>query len=365
DVYKRQSFSYSCVHDLSPLRGQKLQSLSVTATLVSDLSPLAGMPLRDFSGGFATLIRDLTPLEDAPLGHLFIPQTQVHDLSPLKGARISWLQCYGTQIKDLTPLKRMPLTKLQCDAVVAREPRNRACLTNIATLAIINEVSVREFWKQIDAGRLPEPSESGAVFFDAVGKLPAEEQVKRVVAKLRERNIDYDGQATHKIENGQVVEFVVRSEALSDISPVGAFAHLRRLTCSGLSLPGGRCSRNEVRSLGMLKGLRLVSLDCAYSEVSYLTSLEGMPLERLCIQGTRVGNLSYLRGTPLTYLRCEDTPIKDFSPLTNCPLREIHCSPNANLRPLRSVKTLEKINGRPAAEFWKQVDPGDALQPRK
>jgi hypothetical protein len=353
--------SFSSIRDLSPLRGHKLKRLAIACTGVTDLSPLAGMPLENFSA-FGTRIKDLTPLKDAPLRQLFVQQTEVRDLSPVRGEGLDWLQCQQTPVQDMTPLKRMPLQKLQCDAAVAREPRNRACLNSIATLHVINEVSAREFWKQIDAGRLPEPETVGPDFFKEVAALPAEEQVKRVVAKLKERNMDYDGNETHKIENGQVVEFVVRSGALSDIGPVRALVDLQHLTCSGLSLPGGRCSRSEVRDLGPLKGLRLVSLDCAFSEVATLGTLKEMPLRRLCIQGTRVQNLAPLQGTPLVYLRCEDAPIASFSPLLHCPIREISCSATADLSPLRAIKTLERINGLPATEFWKKVEAGEAPQ---
>lgn len=347
--------SYSRIHDLSPLRGKPLEKLNLTGTLVEDLSPLAGMPLKEIRLP-ETRVKDLTPLKDARLWTVDIARTEVHDLAPLKRKPTVVLHCYQTQVKDLTPLKGMSLQVLACDAAIAREPHNRACLTNLARLVRINHLSAREFWKQIDAGRLPEPTASGPDFFKEVGALPAEEQVRRVVAKLKERNMDYDGKATYKIENGQVVEFAVRSDALSDISPVRAFAHLRHLTCSGLSLPSGQSAHNEVDSFTPLVGLRLVSLDCSYSKALDLTPLASMPLQRLCIQGTRVEDLTALRGMPLTYLRCEDTPIKDFSPITNCPLREIHCSPNADLRPLRSIKTLEKINGQPAAAFWQNAN---------
>ena len=40
------------------------------------------------------------------------------------------------------------------------------------------------------------------------------------------------------------------------------------------------------------------------------------------------------------------------------PLKEIWCDfkPERDAEILRSIKTLEKINGKPAAEFWKDVE---------
>ena len=47
----------------------------------------------------------------------------------------------------------------------------------------------------------------------------------------------------------------------------------------------------------------------------------------------------------------------DLSPLKRCPSR-ISCDfkPERDTELLRSIKTLETINGKPAAEFWKEVE---------
>lgn len=52
------------------------------------------------------------------------------------------------------------------------------------------------------------------------------------------------------------------------------------------------------------------------------------------IEGMKVTDLALLKGTPLKELPCDFQPERDA---------EI----------LRSIKTLETINGKPAAEFWK------------
>jgi len=47
--------------------------------------------------------------------------------------------------------------------------------------------------------------------------------------------------------------------------------------------------------------------------------------------------------------------VTDLSPLEGLPLKEITCDfqPERDAAILRSIKTLEKINGKPAAEFLK------------
>src|SRR5262249_28005710 len=51
--------------------------------------------------------------------------------------------------------------------------------------------------------------------------------------------------------------------------------------------------------------------------------------------------------------------LTDLSPLRGMKLKElsVEIEPQRNAFVLRSIKTLEEINGRPAAEFWKSVDP--------
>ena len=63
---------------------------------------------------------------------------------------------------------------------------------------------------------------------------------------------------------------------------------------------------------------------------------------------------------PLTELGCAGTKVSDLSPLKGMPLKQLSCDfkPERDAEILRSIKTLETINDKPAAEFWKAV--GDA-----
>jgi formylglycine-generating enzyme required for sulfatase activity len=60
-------------------------------------------------------------------------------------------------------------------------------------------------------------------------------------------------------------------------------------------------------------------------------------LERLVISNTRITDFSLLKGMPLKALECD-------------------LQPERKMEILRSIKTLEQINGRPAAEFWNEVE---------
>ena len=89
-----------------------------------------------------------------------------------------------------------------------------------------------------------------------------------------------------------------------------------------------------------------------------LSLLSGMPLTHLQISFTQVSDLSPLNGMPLTDLRFQSTNVTDLSPLKDMPLKILCCDfkPERDTELLRSIKTLETINGKPAAEFWKEVE---------
>ena len=60
---------------------------------------------------------------------------------------------------------------------------------------------------------------------------------------------------------------------------------------------------------------------------------------------------------PLRTLNMKGTLVSDFSPLKDLPLKLLSCDFQAprDAKILRAIKTLEMINGMPAAEFWKEV----------
>jgi hypothetical protein len=99
-------------------------------------------------------------------------------------------------------------------------------------------------------------------------------------------------------------------------------------------------------------------LYCAETGVADLSPLKGMPLKQLAVDYTKVADLSPLEGMPLDELGCLGTNVKDLRPLKGMPLKafRIDFKPERDAEILRSIKTLEKINNQPAAEFWKEVD---------
>jgi hypothetical protein len=159
-----------------------------------------------------------------------------------------------------------------------------------------------------------------------------------------------------------------RNLAIKDLTPL-----------KGLRLEFLDCSHTNVSDLSPLKRMKLGILWCDQSLVSHLSPLRGMPLKELRIPYTRVSDLKPLKGMPLEAVSLIATPVTDISPLRGMALKELNVNhssvtdhspvrgmPLTMLRLdfqaerdadiVRSLKTLQSINDKPAADFWKEVD---------
>ena len=370
------------VSDLSPLEGMPLASLTCFGTQVSDLSPLKGMPLNELHVE-GTQVSDISPLKETPLKVLRIGLTQVSDLSPLKAMPLTSLNCMGSQVSDLSPLVGMPLEAIWLDGTLVSDftplkdmplktlildfspERDTELLRSIKTLETINGKPVTEFWKEVEAQQA-----AFEQWMKDVQAMPAEQQVEAVSKKLVELNPRFDGKVTPTIHQGVVTGLQVGSESVSDLSPVRAFIGLTNL----------QCEYTKVADLSPLKGMPLTNLRFGATQVSDLSPLKGMPLTHLSFLGTPVSDLSPLKDMKLTHLECFNTQVADLSPLKGLPLVFLHCHNNPNITDLsplkdmpiqnlicdfkptrdaellRSIKTLEKINNKPATDFWKEVE---------
>jgi type II secretory pathway component PulM len=153
------------IRDLTPVRALALKSLACREAsvklsgkqpkgILADLTPLQGLALEKLDCG-QTEVADLAPLTGMPLKQLLLDGTKVRDLTPLAGAPLEVLRCDYTPLRDLTPLAKLPLRALCCVPAIAMEAHNRKVLASIKTLETINALSVAEFWKQVDAGKVP------------------------------------------------------------------------------------------------------------------------------------------------------------------------------------------------------------------
>ena len=208
-----------------------------------------------------------------------------------------------------------------------------------------------------------------------VAALPAKEQVDAVKTKLMQRNPGFDGKVTPTIDKtGVVIGLEFLTDHVTDIAPVRALAGLRTLKCNGsvgkgqladLAPPKGMqltslvCGDSKVADLLPLKDMKLISLDFGGSAVSDLSPLKDMSatLATVWLFDTKVADLSPLKDMKLTRLDCNGTKVADLSPIKGMPLKSLTCDfqPARDAEILRSIKTLETINGKAAAAFWKEA----------
>jgi formylglycine-generating enzyme required for sulfatase activity len=239
-----------------------------------------------------------------------------------------------------------------------------------------------------------------------VQAMPAEKQVEAVSKKLVELNSGFDGKLGSgwngqilrepKVENGVVTELMLFTDKVTDISPLRVLSGLKTLTCMGSDFNGILTDISPLRGMQLttlllqgnrnltdispLKGMPLTHLQLFLTGVTNLTHLNGMPLKLLGLRETAVVDLSPLKDMKLNHLDmlgCREltdlSPLKDMqleiltisqtkvselSLLAGMPLKviELDFKPERDTELLRSIKTLEKINFKPAAEFWKEVE---------
>jgi len=138
---------------------------------------------------------------------------------------------------------------------------------------------------------------------------------------------------------------------VSDLSPL-----------KGMPLEIIGITKSPVTDLSPLKDMALKQLGLHDSMVTDLSPLKGLRLERLTITKSPVTDLSPLKGMALKQLRLHDCIVADLSPLKGMKLERFHFTlkhVTNGIGIVRNMKTLEKINDMPVAEFWQKLDAGE------
>jgi hypothetical protein len=229
-----------------------------------------------------------------------------------------------------------------------------------------------------------------------IAALPAADQVEEVRKELMRRNPGFDTALTPTIENDAVTGLEFFTDRVTDIAPVRALRHLTALGCrgrapgrgaladlrplSGMPLQKLDCGVTSVSDLTPLRGMPLThlhvdytpvsdltpltgmslkALNCSHTQVSDLKPLGGMPLNCLWCNHTAIDDLSPLKGMPLEWITIQGTKVSDLFPLKGMPLTQIYLDyePRRDRAILRPFESLRKLNDKPAAEFWKDVEP--------
>jgi serine/threonine-protein kinase len=362
----RLELSHVALRDLSPLRAlADLTQLDLGGTSVADLSPLAGLKLVSLScGGLKSAdLRSIRAMRELKI--LSLKSSPLRDLSPLAGMELWQLDLRGTGLRDLSPLRQMKVRELLADV----DPkRDGTVLRPLSDLEKINDLPVAEFWRR-EKG--PEP----------IAASGPEAQFQSVLSRLKELNPAYNGQETHRMENGVVTELAIEAVGLGNVAAISDLKGLRRAWLNGRwDREEQKEYRSPLRDLRPLKGLPLIQLWVHQSDVEDLSPLQGMKLDLINFTSTLVSDLSPLRGMPLKkveagwsrvrdlaplesspieYLDLRGLDVTDFAPLRGMPLRTLQGPLNAKQHAslLASIKTLETVNGVPVAEFLKSAEP--------
>jgi hypothetical protein len=216
-------------------------------------------------------------------------------------------------------------------------------------------------------------------WLQTVARLPANDQIAVVTARLKELNPGFEGPVQPTIENGVVVGLFIPTPKITNLAPVRALPGLRELKCYAPSGPLGRLtdltplaglplrvlwvrSNDRLFDLRPLEGMPLVELNCSGTLVADLAPVHKCPLESLYIGESRVPSLEGLKGLPLKKLYCQNSAISDLSPLAGMRLEVLVCfySQVHDLSPLRKmpltqvsvqacrqVKDLSPLQGMP------------------
>jgi Leucine-rich repeat (LRR) protein len=285
-------------------------SLKGNTQTVRAIWPIAALTgLTELALGEAP-VADLSPVTRlTELRFLSCYRTAVTDIEPVSALRnLEVLDCRETLVRDLSPLAGLPLKELRTFAVSPYNEQFRHLAGTCPQLETINGLPIAEFLARRDE-------------VEQLRKLlpayPAERQLELVVERLKAFNPGWNGELERndnhpEIVDGKVVRFALAApHRASDLSPLRALRHLKRLFCNG---------NQELADLSPLSGMELIDLYCQASGIADLAPLRGMPLAALVCEDNPVTDLSPLAGAPLSRLECSRTRVVDLTPLVNCPL---------------------------------------------
>jgi hypothetical protein len=221
--------------------------------------------------------------------------------------------------------------------------------------------------------------ETPEAFLEAVAALPAEDQAKRVIAKLQELNPQMDARKLdYALDTAKqnVIRFALSPQGkferqpVKTIWPLKAFTKLENLSLAssdvedlepiaGLPLTKLFIAQTQVTSLTPLKNTTtLTTLDIGATRITDLAPLHGLPLRSLFCSRSTVFDVTPLQGLPLHWLDLRGTLVADFRPLRTLPLEGIFCDYKpAWAADLKAIATLKTINDKQAVDVVGPPEP--------
>ncbi len=287
----------------------QIESLTLLTPDVTDIAPIAGLRnlgLLSAAGDRspeqprAGSLRNLAPLAGLPLRNVELTHNpSIEDLSPLSGAPLMNVDVSATKVRDLRPVAQPKLTTVDASG------------TRIRHLDPLKDLPIS----------LLKISNSPVQDLSAIQDLP------------------------------------LKTLAVGGAYPMRSWEPIRSCkTLKSLSITASTPQYSP--DLSVAKDLpNLTRLHLGGVGIRDLSPLSGVALRSFVLSGTSVTDLTPLRNMPLTeFVAVQGVP--DLSPLVDVPIRVIRLE--GDLRPhaamLRKCRTLQSINGRPAAEVLRELD---------
>jgi eukaryotic-like serine/threonine-protein kinase len=287
-------------------------------------------------------------IEDGVVAELWINTDKVTDISPIRvfnalrvlnlsGTHTDWRG--NSQLSDLTPLKGMPFDRLTY-LDLAYTKVTDAGLELFKDCTELSHLNLDDT-KVSDAG-MESFKNCKALTFLFIGDTQvgdsglAHFQNCTGLTSMNLANTKVSDAGMKHLRNCKNLEWINLSETKIGDAGIGQLKDCKSL--GHINMAGTLVGDAGLASLKDCKKLWLISLD-----------------------RTQVGEagLAYLKNC-MGLFTCSlvSTKVTDLSMLKELPLRTLFCDFNAHrdAKILRSMKTLEQINGKPVAEFWKDVD---------
>lgn len=403
------------ISDLSMLHDMPLEILNCGSTKVTDISPLQSLPLNHLSLGYAP-ITDFSPLkkcvslETLQVVHTSITPAGVAELQKaLPKCKIEW------QDPNDPSAAARPLTDINSPAF-QQWVKSVQAMSAEKQVAEVSKKLV-ELNPGFD-GKVEPTVEEGVVkgisFFSEsvtdISPVGALKGLTKLTCSARDGTVSQLSDLS-PLRGLSLKSIEFKSTAVADLSPLKGMS-LEILHCgyskvsdfspvAGMPLTVLICGSemledlspvqkapietlviggSRVSDLTSLKDMPLKTLQLAYvGHVSNLSPLAGKKLESLSILASPVTDLSPLQGMPLTTLHIRESNVSDLSPLKGMKLKDfvfsssqvtefsvlkdmpltnvsIDFQPARDTQLLRSIKSLQSINNKPVAEFWKDVE---------
>lgn len=262
----------------------------------------------------------------------------------------------------LDPKDRFPSAKSLTEEIrsVSKTPQRNRSLVSLTVWVPLLLMGIFLFssTRSKNESKKPEIKSMDPKWIAHVTELPAEEQITEVIAKLKELNPEFDGNVVTDQKDGQVILWDMRTDEVTNISPLAALKYLRSVnlsgTCTwkhngilvdispleGMPIEGLEVTSTKVEDLSPLRNAPLTFLRVDNTNVTDLSPIRNAKLTRLYIHNTMISDLTPLQGMPITYLHMANTQVKELSALSGMPLEDLRCQ-------YCGLKDIEVLRGMP------------------